>query len=141
MRSKLSQHILIALDRSFQMESISFLTRFERREKPDLSLNMLSAKQGSILYHFYKVFGMMRSRIEPTTSCLRGECSNHWATIAHKNANANHLEYQASESSCTSLGWNEHFIIKCQQRVKNITCISSYIKQYFWYVSVSKKCQ
>jgi len=34
---------------------------------------MLSAKQGSIWYHFYHVFGMTRSGIEPTTSRSRGD--------------------------------------------------------------------
>jgi len=37
LRSKLSQLILITLDRSFQMESILFLTRFEITENPYLS--------------------------------------------------------------------------------------------------------
>jgi len=41
---------------------------------------ILSAKQGSIWYHFYNVFGMTRSGIEPTTSRLRGERYNHWVT-------------------------------------------------------------
>jgi len=34
-----------------------FWTRFERREKPDLSL-YANAKQGSIWYHFYNVLGL-----------------------------------------------------------------------------------
>jgi len=36
---------------------------------------MLSAKQGSSWYHFYYVFGVTRSGIEPTTSRSRGERS------------------------------------------------------------------
>ena len=43
---------------------------------------MLRAKQGSIWYHFYNVFGMTRSGIEPTTSRSQGERSNHKATAA-----------------------------------------------------------
>ena len=43
---------------------------------------MLSAKQGNIWYHFYNLFGMTRSGIEPTTTRSRGERSNHWATAA-----------------------------------------------------------
>ena len=38
LRIKSSQLILFTLDRLFHIESILFLTRFERREKPDLSL-------------------------------------------------------------------------------------------------------
>jgi len=39
LQNKLSQLILITLERSFRMVSISFfLTRFDRREKPDQSL-------------------------------------------------------------------------------------------------------
>ena len=51
---------------------------------PFLQSYILSAKQGSIWYHFYNVFGMTRSGIEPTTSRSRGERSNHWATAAVK---------------------------------------------------------
>ena len=43
---------------------------------------MLCAKHGSIWYLFCNVCGMTRSGIEPTTSRLRGERSNHLATAA-----------------------------------------------------------
>jgi len=49
------------------METIYFLTRFERKEKPDLPY-MLGAKQESIWYHFYNVFGVTRSGIELSIS-------------------------------------------------------------------------
>jgi len=72
LRSKLSQLILIILDHSFQMESISFC---ERGLRGEISHSyMLSSKQGSIWYHFYNVFGMMQSGIEPTTIHSQGEC-------------------------------------------------------------------
>jgi len=57
-----------------------FFERGLRGERSQTCPYMLSAKQGSIWYHFYNVFGMMRSGIESTTSCSRGERSNHWAT-------------------------------------------------------------
>jgi len=41
---------------------------------------ILRAKHGSIWYHF---FDMTRSGIEHTTSRLRGERSNQWATAAY----------------------------------------------------------
>ena len=53
---------------------------FERGLRGDGSQTcpyMLGDKQGSIWYHFYNVFGMTRSGIEPTTSRLRGERSNY----------------------------------------------------------------
>jgi len=53
------------------MVSISFLERGLRGERSQTCPYMLSAKQGSIWYHFYNVFGMTRSEIEPTTSRLR----------------------------------------------------------------------
>ena len=59
-----------------------FFERGLRGERSQTCPYMLSAKQGSIWYHFYKVFGMTRSGIEPTTSRSRGERSNHWATAA-----------------------------------------------------------
>jgi len=34
---------------------------------------LLSAQQGRICYHFYNVFGIARSEIEPKTSRSRGE--------------------------------------------------------------------
>ena len=72
----------IALDRSFQMKSISlFWTSFERRESQTYP-HKLNATQGNIWYHFYNVFGMTWSGIEPTTSRLRGERSNLWTTAA-----------------------------------------------------------
>ena len=77
LRNKLSQLILITLDRSFRMVSISFFERGLRGERSQTSPYMLSAKQGSIWYHFYYVFGMMRSGMEPTTSRSQGERSNH----------------------------------------------------------------
>ena len=77
LRSKLSQLILIALDHSFQMESISCFERGLRGERSQTCPYILSAKQGSIWNHVYNVVGMTRSGIEPTTSCLRGERSNH----------------------------------------------------------------
>ena len=45
---------------------------------PDQSLytKRYCAKKRSILFHFYNVFGMMRSRIDPTTSRKRGGRSN-----------------------------------------------------------------
>jgi len=43
---------------------------------------MLSATQGSIWYHFYNVFGMTESGIEPATFRLQGKGSNHLATAA-----------------------------------------------------------
>jgi len=73
LRSKLSQLILITLDHSFQMESISFC---ERGLRGEISHSyMLSSKQGSIWYYFYNVFGMMQSGIKPTTIHSQGECS------------------------------------------------------------------
>ena len=53
-----------------------------RGERSQTCPHMLSAKQGSIWYQFYNVFGMTRSGIEPTTSRSQGERSNHWATSA-----------------------------------------------------------
>ena len=54
------------------MESISFC---ERGLKGEICHSyMLSSKQGSIWYHFYNVFGMMQSGIEPTTIHSQGEC-------------------------------------------------------------------
>ena len=82
MRSKLSQLLFIALDRSFSMESIYFFERGLRGNRSQTYPYMLSAKQGIIWYHFYKVFGMTRSGIEPTTSRLRGESFYQYATIA-----------------------------------------------------------
>jgi len=64
LRNKLSQLILITLDRSFQMVSISLFERGLRGERSQTYPFMLSAKQGSIWYHFYNVFGMTRSGIE-----------------------------------------------------------------------------
>ena len=60
-----------------------FFERGLRGERRQTCPYMLSAKQGSIWYHFYNVFGMTRSGIEPTTSRSRGERSNHWATAAY----------------------------------------------------------
>jgi len=80
LRNKLSQLILITLDCSFQMVSISFFERGLRGERSQTCPYMLNAKQGIIWYHFYNVFGMTRSGIEPTTSRSLGKRSNHWAT-------------------------------------------------------------
>jgi len=53
LRNKLSQLVLITLDRSFQMVSISFLNKvWEEKEARPVLILMLSAKQGSIWYHF-----------------------------------------------------------------------------------------
>jgi len=78
MRNKLSQLILITFDRSLRMVSLEQGLRGEGSQ----TCHMLSAKQGSIWYYFYNVFGMTRSGTEPTTSRSRGERSNHWATAA-----------------------------------------------------------
>ena len=59
-----------------------FFERGVRGERSQTCTYMLSATQGTIWYHFYNVFGMTRSEIEPTTSRSRGECSNHYATAA-----------------------------------------------------------
>jgi len=45
---------------------------------------MLSAKQGSIWYHFYHVCGITQLGIKPTSSCSWGECSYHWANAVLK---------------------------------------------------------
>jgi len=75
--------ILITIGRSFQMVSIFlFFERGVIGERSQTCTYMLSAKQGTIWYHFYNVFGMTRSEIEHTTSRSRGECSNHCATAA-----------------------------------------------------------
>ena len=55
------------------MRSISFFERGLKRERSQTYPYMLSAKQGSIWYHFYSVFGMTRSGIERTTSHSRGK--------------------------------------------------------------------
>jgi len=89
LRNKLSQLILTTLDRSFKMVSNSFFEPGLRGKRSQTCPYMLSAKQGSIWYYFYKVFGMTRSGIEPTTSLSRGERSNHWATGALTFANTN----------------------------------------------------
>ena len=81
LRNKLSQLIVITLDRSFRMVSISFFERGLRGERSQTCPYMLSAKQGSIWCHFYNVFGMTRSGIEPTTSRSRGERSYHWVYL------------------------------------------------------------
>ena len=47
------------------MESISFFERGLRGERNQTLPYMLSAKQETIWYHFYIVFGMTRSVIEP----------------------------------------------------------------------------
>ena len=60
--------------------SLNFVTRFEKREKPDLY--MLSAKQGSIWYNFYNVFGMKRSGFEPTIPHSQGRMLYHWTIVA-----------------------------------------------------------
>jgi len=44
-----------------------FWKRFERSQTYSY---MLSAKQGSIWYHFYNVFGMTQSGTEPSTCAL-----------------------------------------------------------------------
>ena len=46
-----------------------------RGESSQTYLFILNAKQGSIGYHFYNVFGMTWSGIEPTTSCSQGKRS------------------------------------------------------------------
>ena len=46
-------------------------------EKSQTYPYILSAKQGIIWYYFHNVFRMTRSGIEPMTSRLRGERSNH----------------------------------------------------------------
>ena len=58
------------------------IERALRGERSQMFPYRLSAEQGSIWYHFYNVLGMTRSGIEPTTSLLRGERFNHWATAA-----------------------------------------------------------
>ena len=56
------------------MESISFfVTRLERREKPDIPVHAESFARKQVV-PFYN-FGMSRSGIEPTTSRSRGEGS------------------------------------------------------------------
>jgi len=49
-----------------------FFERGLRGERSQTCPHMLSAKQGRIWYHFYNVFGMTRSGIEPTNSRSRG---------------------------------------------------------------------
>jgi len=50
-----------------------FFERGLRGERSQTCPYMLSAEQRSIWYHFYNVFGMTRSGIEPMTSRSRGE--------------------------------------------------------------------
>jgi len=64
------------------MVFISVFERGLRGERSQTCPYMLSAKKGSIWYHFYNVFGMTRSEIETTTSRSRGERSNHSAIAA-----------------------------------------------------------
>ena len=64
--------------------NLFFIEQDLRGERNQTCPYMLSAKEGNIWYHFYNVFGMTRSGIEPTTSRLRGKRSNHWATAAVK---------------------------------------------------------
>ena len=74
--ANLFQLIFITLARSFLMESISFFERCLRGgERNQTYPYMLSFKQRSIYYHFYNVFGMTRSGIEPTTSPSQDESS------------------------------------------------------------------
>jgi len=68
MRSKFSQLILITLNRSFQMKSMSVFEQGLRGERSQTYPYILSPKQGSILYHFDNVFGMTKSGINLTTS-------------------------------------------------------------------------
>jgi len=61
------------------MVSISFFEQDLIGERSKTNPYMLSAKQlkqGSIWYHFYNVFGMARSGIEPMTLCSRGKHSS-----------------------------------------------------------------
>jgi len=91
LRNKLSQLILIILDSGWNPSHL-FRTRFERREMPGLS-----AKQGSIWYHF-NVFGMTRSGIKPTTTRSRGERSHHRVTtiLIHNNTFRAYLQGNAT---------------------------------------------
>ena len=77
MRSKLGQLILIPLNCSFQMESISCFELGLRREISQTYPLMMSAKQGSIRFHFYNVFSITQSGTKPTTSSSRYKnCTN-----------------------------------------------------------------
>jgi len=57
------------------MESISFIERGLKGERSHIYHFMLSAKQGSIWYHFDNVFDMTRPGIKQSTSYSRGERS------------------------------------------------------------------
>jgi len=79
-----SKLILIILNHSFQMESISsFFNRGLRGQRSQTFPYMLSAKQGSTWYHFKNVFGMMRrgSNPRPPTHTAKRRLY-HWATAA-----------------------------------------------------------
>ena len=71
---------------------------------------MLNAEQEASSTIF-NVFGMTRSGIEPTTSRLRGESSNHWATAAVNN-NEWHLPW-AYAHSCYCWAGSKQFHILC----------------------------
>jgi len=79
------------------MVSASFLNAVLRGERSQICPYMLSAKQGSIWYRFYNVFGMTRSGIEHTTSRSRGERSNHRATAATFGSMVKPILYYASQ--------------------------------------------
>jgi len=59
----------------FPDETHLVFERCLRGERGQTYPYMLSAKQGSIWYHFYNFFGMTRSGIEPTTSGSRAKLS------------------------------------------------------------------
>jgi len=65
------------------MEFISFLNKvWEEREARHILIWWAVSKESSGTI-FYNVFGMTRSGFKPTTSRLRGERSNHWATAVY----------------------------------------------------------
>ena len=83
MRSKLSQLIIITLDRSFRMKSICFFEQGLRGKRSQTCPYMLSAKPGSIWYHFYNVFGTYDTVRDRTHHLpLTGRTLYHWATVA-----------------------------------------------------------
>jgi len=55
-----------------------------RRERSQTYSNMLSAKQGSIWYHFYNAYGITWSGIKPMTSRLQGKHSTTQPLLHYK---------------------------------------------------------